>query len=130
MCVPGNHDMEPGFGMHGYAGLLARVPIGGTSPLGDPGGHDLSGRARVGFIGLDSNDVSYEIPANRGWTRGRSDSLAEADSGAMRAVGIGDRLHRRRSCMPAHTAPIRAMPAKVVSASPGCRCSTNTPSTW
>ena len=67
MCVPGNHEMEPGFALHGYAGMLTRVPIGGKSPLAIPVATTFR-VGNVGFIGLDSNDVSYEIPANRGWT--------------------------------------------------------------
>lgn len=68
MSVPGNHEMEPGFGMHGYAGFLTRVSPGGASPLAVPVATTFRVGA-VGFVGLDSNDVSYEIPANRGWTQ-------------------------------------------------------------
>ncbi len=68
MSVPGNHEMEPGFGMHGYAGYLTRVFPGGSSPLEIPVATTFRIGA-VGFVGLDSNDVSNEIPANRGWTQ-------------------------------------------------------------
>lgn len=68
MSVPGNHEMEPGFGMHGYAGYLTRVFPGGTSPMEIPVATTFRIGA-VGFVGLDGNDVSNEIPANRGWTQ-------------------------------------------------------------
>lgn len=68
MSVPGNHEMEPGFGIHGYAGYLTRVFPGGASPIEVPVASTFR-VGSVGFVGLDSNDVSYEIPANRGWTQ-------------------------------------------------------------
>lgn len=67
MCAIGNHEMEPGFDLHGYAGVLARVPIGGASPIEVPVATTYT-VGNVGFVGLDSNDVSYELPANRGWS--------------------------------------------------------------
>jgi Calcineurin-like phosphoesterase len=69
LCALGNHEMEPGFGLHGYAGVLARVPLPGASPLNCPASWAVQ-HGTVGFVGLDSNDVSYEIPANRGYTAG------------------------------------------------------------
>ncbi len=68
MCVPGNHEMEPGFSLHGYAGMLTRVPIGGSSPIEVPVASKFQ-VGSVGFIGLDSNDVSYGISADRGGHR-------------------------------------------------------------
>jgi hypothetical protein len=88
MCVPGNHEMEPGFDVHGYAGVLARVPIGGTSPIAVPVASTFR-VGSVGFIGLDSNDVSYEIPANRGWTGGAQTDWLKSTLAAMRAAGSG-----------------------------------------
>ena len=85
MCAMGNHEMEPGFDLHGYAGVLTRVPIGGTSPLTVPVATTFR-VGNVGFIGLDSNDVSYEIPANLGWTDNAQTSwLAETLAGLRRA---------------------------------------------
>jgi hypothetical protein len=88
MAVPGNHEMEPGFGPQGYAGLLARVAIGGDSPLAVP----VASRFRVGsvgFIGLDSNDVSYEIPANRQWTQGKQTAWLEETLARWRSTSAG-----------------------------------------
>jgi 3',5'-cyclic AMP phosphodiesterase CpdA len=84
MITPGNHEMEPGFAEHGYAGWLSRVAIGGVSPLAIPVASTFR-YSNVGFVGLDSNDVSYEIPANRGWTQGRQTSWLDSTLAALRA---------------------------------------------
>ena len=84
MIAPGNHEMEPGFADHGYAGFLGRVAIGGTSPLAIPVASTFR-YSCVGFVGLDSNDVSYEIPANRGWTQGQQTSWLDSTLAALRA---------------------------------------------
>jgi hypothetical protein len=84
MIAPGNHEMEPGFANHGYAGWLSRVAIGGTSPLAVPVASTFR-HSCVGFVGLDSNDVSYEIPANRGWTQGQQTSWLDSTLAALRA---------------------------------------------
>lgn len=83
MVVPGNHEMEPGFGVHGYAGWLSRVAVGGKSPLDIPVASSFQ-IGSVGFVGLDSNDVSNEIPANRGWTRQRQTAWLEQELAAYR----------------------------------------------
>jgi hypothetical protein len=88
MCAPGNHEMEPGFALHGYAGMLGRVPIGGSSPLEAPVASKFQ-VGSVGFVGLDTNDVSYEIPANRGWTQGRQTSWLRQTLAEMRALNAG-----------------------------------------
>jgi 3',5'-cyclic AMP phosphodiesterase CpdA len=84
MIVPGNHEMEPGFATHGYAGLLSRVAIGGASPLAVPVASTYR-YSCVGFVGLDSNDVSYELPANRGWTHGQQTSWLDSTLAMLRA---------------------------------------------
>jgi hypothetical protein len=84
MIAPGNHEMEPGFANHGYAGWLSRIAIGGTSPLAVPVASTFR-YSSVGFVGLDSNDVSFEIPANRGWTQGRQTSWLDSTLAALRA---------------------------------------------
>ena len=88
MFAMGNHEMEPGFDMHGYAGVLARVSVGGTSPLAIPTACQYR-VGSVGFVALDSNDVSYEIPANRGWTQGAQTSWFAQTLSQMRAAGSG-----------------------------------------
>jgi Calcineurin-like phosphoesterase/Purple acid Phosphatase, N-terminal domain len=84
MIAPGNHEMEPGFATHGYAGMLGRIAIGGTSPLAVPVASTFR-YSSVGFVGLDSNDVSYEIPANRGWTQGQQTSWLDSTLATLRA---------------------------------------------
>lgn len=88
MSVPGNHEMEPGFGRHGYAGYLTRMSPGGRSPLAIPVATTFR-VGTVGFVGLDSNDVSYEIPANRGWTDHAQTRWLEQTLKALRAPGSG-----------------------------------------
>ncbi|WP_342779991.1 metallophosphoesterase family protein [Leekyejoonella antrihumi] len=88
LSVPGNHEMEPGFTTHGYAGYLTRVAPGGASPLEIPVASAFR-VGSVGFVGLDSNDVSYEIPANRGWTRGAQTRWLGQTLARYRAEGSG-----------------------------------------
>lgn len=88
MCVPGNHEMEPGYAMHGYAGFLGRVSPGGRSPVDVPVATSFQ-VGSVAFVGLDSNDVSYELPANRGWTQGAQTRWLERTLADLRAKGSG-----------------------------------------
>lgn len=88
LSVPGNHEMEPGFGNHGYAGFLGRVCPGGRSPIAVPVATETR-VGNVGFVGLDSNDVSYEIPANRGWTGNAQSRWLEQTLSNMRSSGSG-----------------------------------------
>jgi len=88
MCVPGNHEMEPGYAMHGYAGFLGRVSPGGRSPVDVPVATSFQ-VGSVAFVGLDSNDVSYELPANRGWTQGAQTRWLERTLAELRAEGSG-----------------------------------------
>ena len=88
MSVPGNHEMEPGYPLHGYAGFLGRVWPGGSSPVNVPVATTFR-IGSVGFVGLDSNDVSYELPANRGWTGGAQTSWLEQTLAQLRADGSG-----------------------------------------
>lgn len=84
MIAPGNHEMEPGFADHCYAGWLSRVVIGGVSPLAVPVASTFR-YSSVGFVGLDSNDVAYELPANRGWTQGQQTTWLDTTLAALRA---------------------------------------------
>jgi hypothetical protein len=84
MAVPGNHEMEPGFAIHGYAGMLSRFAFGGRAPLGVPVASSFQ-IGSVGFVGLDSNDVSNEIPANRGWTGSRQTAWLERELASYRS---------------------------------------------
>ncbi len=86
MYAFGNHEMEPGFDLHGYAGVLGRLPLGGVVPPDVPAVTTFT-VGNVGFIALDSNDVSHEIPANRGWSAGRQTAWLERTLARLRAPG-------------------------------------------
>lgn len=88
LCALGNHEMEPGFDVHGYAGVLARVPLPSTSPLACPASWAVR-YGTVGFVGLDSNDVSHELPANRGYTAGEQTRWLKSTLAEMRTPGSG-----------------------------------------
>ncbi len=88
LSVLGNHEMEPGFDTHGYAGVLARLPLPGQSPLECPASWSVR-YGTVGFVGLDSNDVSYELPANRRYTAGAQTRWLRSTLAEMRRPGSG-----------------------------------------
>ncbi|MFH8365397.1 purple acid phosphatase family protein [Streptomyces sp. NPDC018031] len=71
MVTTGNHDMEAWYSPDGYGGQLARwsLPESGPDPRGVPGAYSFV-YGNVGVVALDANDVSYEIPANRGISGG------------------------------------------------------------
>ncbi|MFE2043304.1 purple acid phosphatase family protein [Streptomyces sp. NPDC059477] len=72
MVTTGNHDMEAWYSADGYGGQFARffLPGNGVDPRGAPGVYSFV-HGNVGVVALDANDVSYEIPANLGYTDGR-----------------------------------------------------------
>ena len=57
-------------------------------------GRTTSPTATSAFISLDPNDVSYEIPANLGYSGGAQTDLAGSDAGSVPRQSP-DRLHRR-----------------------------------
>ncbi|MEV1083539.1 metallophosphoesterase family protein [Streptomyces sp. NPDC050211] len=72
MVTTGNHDMEAWYSPDGYGGQAARfsLPDNGFDPRSAPGVYAFT-YGNVGVVALDANDVSYEIPANLGYTDGR-----------------------------------------------------------
>ncbi|GGO93040.1 hypothetical protein GCM10012280_44620 [Wenjunlia tyrosinilytica] len=72
MVTTGNHDMEAWYSPNGYGGNEARFAFPGTGPdkADAPGVYSFT-YGNVGVVALDANDVSYEIPANYGYTHGR-----------------------------------------------------------
>lgn len=70
MFTPGNHEMEVGQGPLGYDGFLARMHLP-TPTEGHP--YYAFRHGNVGFIALDANDVSYEIPHNLGYADATQD---------------------------------------------------------
>jgi hypothetical protein len=70
MNAVGNHEMEPGQGPQGYDGYLARFVRPDNGARACPATHHFRAGAAA-FVQVDSNDVSNEIPANRGYSGGK-----------------------------------------------------------
>ncbi|MFJ3235328.1 purple acid phosphatase family protein [Streptomyces sp. NPDC086787] len=86
MVTTGNHDMEAWYSPNGYGGQLARfsLPDNGFDPRRTPGVYAFA-YGNVGFVALDANDVSHEIPANFGHTGGRQTRWLDSTLGRLRA---------------------------------------------
>ncbi|MEU2333606.1 metallophosphoesterase family protein [Streptomyces sp. NPDC013172] len=91
MVTTGNHDMEAWYSPDGYGGQYARfaLPDNGFDPRGAPGVYAFT-YGNVGFVALDANDVSYEIPANLGYSGGRQTAWLERKLKELRAAGDVD----------------------------------------
>ncbi|MEV7324719.1 metallophosphoesterase family protein [Streptomyces sp. NPDC093970] len=87
MVTTGNHDMEAWYSPDGYGGQYARfaLPDNGFDPQGAPGVYSFT-YGNVGFVALDANDVSYEIPANLGYSGGRQTAWLERRLKELRAA--------------------------------------------
>ncbi|MEU3790765.1 metallophosphoesterase family protein [Streptomyces fructofermentans] len=85
MVTTGNHDMEAWYSPNGYGGQSARwaLPENGFDPREAPGVYSFT-YGNVGIVALDANDVSYEIPANRGYTDGRQTAWLDRRLGELR----------------------------------------------
>ncbi|MET7906121.1 metallophosphoesterase family protein [Streptomyces sp. NPDC005355] len=85
MVTTGNHDMEAWYSPDGYGGQLARwsLPDNGPDPRKTPGVYSFV-YGNVGVIALDANDVSYEIPANKGYTDGAQTRWLDRRLGQLR----------------------------------------------
>ncbi|MGI8663465.1 MAG: purple acid phosphatase family protein [Acidimicrobiales bacterium] len=82
MAALGNHDIEPGYGDHGYVGHHARLP----TPDGGFSEHVYSFRyGNIGVVSLDANDISEEIPSNAGYTGGGQTAWLDGTLAALRA---------------------------------------------
>jgi hypothetical protein len=86
MVTTGNHDMEAWYSPNGYGGQHARwtLPDNGPDPREAPGVYSFT-YGNVGVVALDANDVSYEIPANRGCTDGRQTAWLDRRLRELRA---------------------------------------------
>ncbi|WP_428952136.1 purple acid phosphatase family protein [Streptomyces sp. cg35] len=86
MVTTGNHDMEAWYSPHGYGGQSARwsLPDNGPDPRDAPGVYSFT-YGNLGVVALDANDVSYEIPANRGCTDGKQTAWLDRRLGELRA---------------------------------------------
>ncbi|EPH44634.1 metallophosphoesterase family protein [Streptomyces aurantiacus] len=86
MVTTGNHDMEAWYSPNGYGGQSARwsLPENGFDPKQAPGVYSFR-YGSVGVVALDANDVSYEIPANKGYTEGRQTAWLDRRLRELRA---------------------------------------------
>ncbi|MBC2902967.1 purple acid phosphatase family protein [Streptomyces cupreus] len=91
MVTTGNHDMEAWYSPDGYGGQSARfsLPDSGFDPRTAPGVYSFV-YGNVGFVALDANDVSYEIPANLGYTGGRQTKWLDGRLRELRASAAVD----------------------------------------
>ncbi|MEU7323986.1 metallophosphoesterase family protein [Streptomyces griseoviridis] len=87
MVTTGNHDMEAWYSPDGYGGQLARwsLPDTGFDPRTAPGVYAFT-YGNVGFVALDANDVSWEIPANLGCSGGRQTAWLDKELTRLRAA--------------------------------------------
>ncbi len=81
MTAVGNHEMEPGYGDLGYGGYFSRFSL----PSGDDVTYYSFRYGNVGFIALDANDASYEIPHNQCYTSFAQDRWLEDTLLSLRA---------------------------------------------
>jgi hypothetical protein len=88
MCATGNHDMEPGYGPQGYSGYLSRFLLPADEAPGTASAYAFR-YGNVGFLSLDSNDMSREIPHNLGYSQGKQTTWLDQQLTAMRAPGSG-----------------------------------------
>jgi hypothetical protein len=66
----GNHEMEAWYSADGYGGQQARFDFPGQAAGASRPTYYSFGYGNVAVISLDANDVSYEIPANNGYSGG------------------------------------------------------------
>lgn len=85
MAAMGNHDMEAWYSADGYGGQRARwsLPDNGFDPREAPGSYSFV-YGNVAVVALDANDVSYEIPANLGYTGGAQARWLDRRLGELR----------------------------------------------
>ncbi|GAA2124096.1 metallophosphoesterase family protein [Streptomyces synnematoformans] len=85
MPAMGNHDMEAWYSPDGYGGQRARwtLPGSGFDPREAPGAYSFV-YGNVAVVALDANDVSYEIPANLGFTDGAQARWLDRRLGQLR----------------------------------------------
>jgi len=79
----GNHEMEPWYSPDGYGGQFARFDF----PTQNQTYYSFT-YGNVAFISLDGNDLSYEMPANRGYTDGAQTAWLEKQLASIRTPDI------------------------------------------
>jgi hypothetical protein len=81
----GNHEMEAWYSPDGYGGQYARFDFPGEDTSSKPPTYYSFSYGNVGVVSLDANDVSYEIPANNGYSGGAQTKWLAATLAALRA---------------------------------------------
>lgn len=81
----GNHEMEPWYSADGYGAQHARFAFPGYTSGSAPTTYYSLRYGNVGIVSLDANDVSYEIPANRGYSRGAQTRWLSSTLAALRS---------------------------------------------
>jgi Purple acid Phosphatase, N-terminal domain/Calcineurin-like phosphoesterase len=84
MVTMGNHDIEAFYSPDGYGGQVSRFAFPGNGPEICPAVYSFT-YENVAFLALDANDVSYEIPANRGYSNGAQTEWIAAQLQKFRA---------------------------------------------
>ncbi|MFZ0665882.1 MAG: metallophosphoesterase family protein [Acidimicrobiales bacterium] len=84
MISLGNHEMEPWYSPNGYGGDVDRIDFPGNGPSVCPGTYSFT-YGNVAFVSLDPNDVSYEIPANLGYSHGQQTAWLGSTLSALRS---------------------------------------------
>jgi hypothetical protein len=80
----GNHEMEPWYSPNGYGADIDRIDFPGNGPSQSPGTYYFT-YGNVALVSLDPNDVSYEIPANLGYTGGAQTTWLGQTLAALRS---------------------------------------------
>jgi Purple acid Phosphatase, N-terminal domain/Calcineurin-like phosphoesterase len=80
-AVVGNHEMEAWYSPDGYGGQFARFDF----PGGPSQTYYSFKYGNVGLVALDANDVSYELPANFGYSGGAQVSWLNSTLAGFRA---------------------------------------------
>jgi hypothetical protein len=84
MASLGNHEMEPWYSPNGYGGDVDRLDFPGNGPSVCPGTYFFT-YGNAAFISLDPNDVSYEIPANLGYSDGKQTAWLASTLASLRS---------------------------------------------
>lgn len=85
MPVLGNHEMEPTGSELGYESYFARFTPPGNGVADIPGATWSIQVGNVGFVALDGNDASAEIPRNHDYLGGAQERWLEATLASLRA---------------------------------------------
>jgi hypothetical protein len=84
MISLGNHEMEAWYSPDGYGADVDRFDFPGNGPSVCPGTYYFT-YGNVAVISLDPNDVSYEIPANFGYSGGSQTTWLGQTLSALRS---------------------------------------------